>query len=449
MDDSAPDDEASWYEDEWDWEEPDEPAITYREAITQLQDLINTQKRTDVRIDWEAGARGPQGDARIIFTDGAAERRLRFGSSSQLTDVNRIITSTILLDDHHALWYPHSQLIAALLIGDYDQLHTAVLRTLAPRLRNKGFIRDSPLGRDVEGILGSRGAFTAVEQLALPGPGPRTILIRSASQDLRMLYGPRSQAVPSIAIELAGFAATDAGTARQILLDYGTSYLFELAKGAGISLRLWRSDYRLGSRRPLPLSGRIKFPQLRYDAEPTELYAAGNSADRDPVEQYLKYYQVLEFYMPKAADLVAKNEGAVKVGKAHSPLRPPPDNELRFEPNRLDAVISLAVTPAQVTSLLSDKDLLSSLSNPRVVKDVQTLTVLAGHRDPGANYLLEISRRVYGIRSRIVHMKEGGSSQSPNLITPYGREARDLAADLRLIRFLAEHAMRYWAQPIS
>lgn len=448
MEGSAPD-EVSWYEDEWDWEEADEPAITYREAITQLQGLIQAQKRTDVRIDWEAGARGPKGDARIVFTDGTAERRLRFGSSSQLTDFTRIITTAVPLEDLHALWYLDSQLITARLIGEYDQLHSAILATLDPRLRNSTFIRDSPLGRDVEGILASYGAFTAVEQAALPGSGSRTIRIRSACQDLRMLYGPHSQAISSIAIELTGFATADTKAARQVLLDYGTSYLFELAKGTGFSLRLWRSDYRMGSRKPLPLSGRAKFPQLRYNPEPAELYAAGNSADRDPIEQYLKYYQILEFYMPKAVDLVAKNEGAAKVSKAHSPLRPPPDNELRFEPNRLDAVISLALTSAQVASLLSDKDLFGSLSNPKVVKDVQALTALAGYLDPSTDYRLEISRRVYGIRTRIVHMKEGGSSQSPNLLTPYGREARDLGADLRLIRFLAEHAMRHWARPIS
>jgi hypothetical protein len=448
MEGSASDDEVSWYEDAGDWEESDEPAITYREAITELQGLIHAQGRTDVRIDWEAGGRGPQGDARIVFTDGTAERRLRFGSASQLADFARIITSAVLPDDRHALWYPGSQLITARLVGDYDQVHIAVLRTLAPKLRNATFVRDSPLGRDVEGILESYGAFTAVEQPTLPGSGSRTISIRSAGQDLRMLYGPRSRAVPSMAIELAGFAVADASTARQVLLDYGTSYLFELVKGTGVSLRLWHSEYRLGSRKLPALSGRAKFPQLRYDEKPAELYAAGNSADRDPIEQYLKYYQVLEFYMPKAADLIAKSEGVPKVGKAHSPLRPPPDNELRLEPNRLDAVISLALTPAQVASLLSDRDLFASLSNPKVIKDVQALTALAGHPDPSTDYRLEISKRIYGIRTRIVHMKEGGSSQSPNLLTPYGREARDLAADLRLIRFLAEHAMRHWARPI-
>jgi hypothetical protein len=31
---------------------------------------------------------------------------------------------------------------------------------------------------------------------------------------------------------------------------------------------------------------------------------------------------------------------------------------------------------------------------------------------------------------------------------PYSREAGDLAADLRLVRFLAEHNMEFWASPL-
>ena len=45
-------------------------------------------------------------------------------------------------------------------------------------------------------------------------------------------------------------------------------------------------------------------------------------------------------------------------------------------------------------------------------------------------------------------MKEGGGRNSQRLLAPYSREARDLAADLRLTRFLAEHAMEYWATPL-
>jgi hypothetical protein len=80
----------------------------------------------------------------------------------------------------------------------------------------------------------------------------------------------------------------DAAQAEKVLLEYGTSYLFNLGKATGVSLRLWRSEYRLGSRRRQAHSGKVRFPQHGYDAHPGELYAAGNSASRDPVERYLK-----------------------------------------------------------------------------------------------------------------------------------------------------------------
>ena len=81
-----------------------------------------------------------------------------------------------------------------------------------------------------------------------------------------------------------------------MLLEYGTAYLFNLGKATGASLRLWRSEYRLGSQRHSAHSGKVRFRRQRYDAHPVELYAAGNSAGREPVERYLKYYQVLELY---------------------------------------------------------------------------------------------------------------------------------------------------------
>jgi hypothetical protein len=268
----------------------------------------------------------------------------------------------------------------------------------------------------------------------------------SAKQDLKLLYGPHGREVPSVAIELSGFAVPDAARAEEALLEYGTAYLFKLGKATGVSLRLWRSEYRLGSRRRQRYSGKIRFPQQGYDADPAELYAAGNSAGRDPVERYLKYYQVLEFYMTKAADSVAASQG-VTVERATSPLRrPAPNNRLGSEQNKLDAVISLAVTQAQTMSLLGDKELFATVSSPQVIQDVQALSADAsGQPVPGHDYRLEVSTRVYGIRNRIVHMKEGGGRNNQRLLAPYSREARDLAADLRLTRFLAEHAMEYWA----
>ena len=449
MEDVSPYDEDSWYDDGWDWEWSTEPEITYRDAIGRLRTLI--QGRADVRIEWNEGRRGPRDDARIVFTGatGTGELRVRVRSASQLDDFTRIIDSVSLLVDHHAVWYLRDQVITARLVGDYDQFHAAVARELAPKQRNRRFVPDSALGRDVAGVLASVGAFPVKEATAPSGPHSRTIRLVSANQDLRLLYGPHGREVPSVAIELAGFAVPGAVQAEEALLEYGTAYLFKLAKATGVSFRLWRSEYRLGSRRRQAFSGKVRFPQQRYDADPAELYAAGNSASRDPLERYLKYYQVLEFYMTKAADSIATSQG-VTVDRAISPLRPPPNNRLGSEQNKLDAVISLAVTPDQVVHLLRDKELFAALSDPQVIQDVQTLNADAsGQPVTGHDYRLEISTRVYDMRNRIVHMKEGGGRKSQRLLAPYSRETRDLAADLRLVRFLAEHTMEYWGKPLA
>jgi hypothetical protein len=444
VEDESPYDEDPW-EDDWDWEWPEEPPITYREAVERLGSL--TQGRADVRIEWGGLRTLPRDDARVVFSGaaGTSELRVRFRSATQLDDFVRIIDRATLLADRHAIWYPNERVITARLVGDYDQFHAAVARGLAPRQSNRPFVPDSPAGRDVAGILASTGAFFAREAMAPTGLDPRTIRLVAANQDLRVLYGPRGQESPSVAIELAGFAAANAAGAEEVLLEYGTAYLFKLGKATGVSLRLWRSEYRLGSRRRQAYSGRVRFPQQRYDPHPAELYAAGNSAARDRVERYLKYYQVLEFYMPKAADLIAASQG-LPVNKAISPLPRPSDNGLGAEKNKLDAVISLAVTQAQMMNLLGDNELFAALTNKQVIQDVQVLTPNAsGQPIAGHDYRAEISRRVYEVRNRIVHMKEGGGQNNKRLLAPYSREARDLTADLRLVRFLAEHTMEYWA----
>jgi hypothetical protein len=439
-------DEVPW-DDDWDWEWPEEPQVTYRDAIDRLRSLI--RGRADVRIEWNGQRGHPREDAKVVFTEvtGTDELRVWFRSATQLDAFTRIIGSAALLADRHAVWYPSDHVIRARLIGDYDQFHTAMARELAPKHKHGRFVPDSPLGRDVAGLLASAGAFPVREAASSAGPRTRAIRLVAANQDLRLLYGPHSKEIPSVAIELTGFAVPDAALAEEVLLEYGAAYLFKLGKATGVSLRLWRSEYRLGSRRRQAYSGKMRFPQQRYDAHPAELYAAGNSAARDSTERYLKYYQVLEFYMTKAADSVAASQG-VTVKRATSPLRPPPDNSLRFEPNKLDSVIGLALTQAQVMNLLGDKDLFAVLSNPQVIQDIQTLSAdTSGQPISGHDYRLEISTRIYELRNRIVHMKEGGGRRGQLLLAPYSREARDLAADIRLARFLAEHTMEHWATP--
>ena len=98
-------------------------------------------------------------------TAGTSELRVRFRSATQLADFVRIMDRATLLADRHAIWYPNERVITARLVGDYDQFHVAIAREVAPRHRNRPFVADSPLGRDVAGILASIGVFSVREAM--------------------------------------------------------------------------------------------------------------------------------------------------------------------------------------------------------------------------------------------------------------------------------------------
>jgi hypothetical protein len=194
--------EGSWYDedpwDDWDWEESNEPQVTYKQAVENLRTL--SKDHADIRVEWN-GRRGPRSDARIVFkkTTGNGGLRVRLRSAAQFEGLKRIIIFATPLADNLALWYQPERIITARLVGDYDQFRSAVARKLAPRASRR-FDPNGPLGRDVAGILASVGAFCSTEKAVTSGSHPRTIRLIAASPDLRLLYGPHAPEVPSVAI---------------------------------------------------------------------------------------------------------------------------------------------------------------------------------------------------------------------------------------------------------
>lgn len=443
MEDISQYDEDPWEDFEDDWPTP--PQVSYREAVERLQGLA--RKRTDVLVEWDGkqnrGGRRWRADAHVIFTENNG-LRMRLKSAAQLSHFERIVSSGFPIPEHNAIWNPVDRVIAARLVGDFDQFHSALVRSLLPR-RKQVADMDGPLISDLAGMLASTGAFHVSE--AADGSG-RSLRLVSIPPELSLLYNTHRGGGLSPSLELSGVSASSVAEAQKALVAYGTSYLFSLAKAQGVSLRLWNTGYRLGSRRGPSYSKKVRFPQRQYDAEPAELYGAGNSARRHPVEQYLKYYQVLEFYMPKAVDWEVTQQGVARLDQAKSPYSRR-NNKLSSEQNQLDAVINLAVTETDITGLLRDQEMFTTLSTPQIIQHVETLEH-DGFGSPLLNtdYRRAISSRAYGIRNRIVHMKEGGGLKGTPLLDLHSREARDLAADLRLIRYLAEKAMERWATPL-
>jgi hypothetical protein len=350
----------------------------------------------------------------------------------------------------HALWYPREDLIVARLVGDYDDLITTLARRLARVKPDTRTPVDSPLGRDVLGELASCGVLVTTDPVAAPSAPARTLRLKTASLELGTLYLRQYQHASWMTVELRDFRASDVLDAEQLLADYGTSYLHEVARSSGVSLRLWDSSYRLTRGMTSRSDDKVPFPVRKYDSIPAALYAAGTAADRDPLERYLKFYQVLEYYMPRAADDLMIEQGVDKIDKAVTPYPTGANDSLRIERNKLAAVIDDAVTEVQIVGFLRGSHVLKTLNDQQVIRDVRTLAAdPSGNPTPGRNYRQDLSERVYDIRCRIVHAKESGGGKTTDPLLPYGQEARDLGADIAVVRFLAERVLRHWAESLA
>ncbi|RSD14234.1 hypothetical protein [Amycolatopsis eburnea] len=428
-----------WDDDCW----PEDPPTTYIEAIARLK--AESATRSDIRLEW-SGKRGSREDARLVFLnyDGTEKFVRRITSAEHLDAFSRIVRTAHPIPRRHSLWYPEEDRITARLAGDRDELVTVLAHRMV-RLKPRTTVPpDSILGRDVLGELAEHGSLVTTHP-AIPA---RSIRLKTASPELVTLYRRRYQGGSWVALELTGFGISDLAAAEQVLVDHGTSYLHEIANSADLSFRLWDSAYRLTSGGPATATGKIRFPSRKYDTIPAGLYSAGGRTDRDPLERYLKYYQVLEYYMRQAADDLATRQNAPSIGKATTPF--PSGNQandsLRLERNKLSAVMERAATAVQAGGFLRGNRRFQVLCDPTVIEDVHVLPAdAAGNPVAGHDYRPDLVARVYEIRCRIVHAKEGGAGKAAKPLLPDSREARDLGADIEVVRWLADRVLRHWA----
>jgi hypothetical protein len=226
-----------------------------------------------------------------------------------------------------------------------------------------------------------------------------------------------------------------------MLEEQGSSYLYNLTRSLNVSARLWTESYPRAPRTNLQRPQKIRFPKERFDSIPTEFYLAGNSVDRDPLERYLKFYQVLEFYLPRA-----KQTYAASVGLPVNQVQLPSGTQLWKERGQLQALLDMALTPIQIAGYLRGSGALRVLSDSKLISDVSVLAQdSAGNPVMGFDYRTSVAERIYDIRCRIVHTKDPGAATVPPPILPGSTEARDLRADIQLVRFVAERVLKHWA----
>jgi hypothetical protein len=241
----------------------------------------------------------------------------------------------------------------------------------------------------------------------------------------------------------------------RLLESLSTALFLDLDRGYGLAGTLDRSfdadhielEYDPEISSPLP----PRMPSLHYDHDAAALYLYARTLTnlQMPVLEYLAYYQVLEYYMPKFTRQAAIN-------RLRNLLRDP-----RFDQNddvalgRLIAVAAPAgrTTPSERDQLfavaeacLDDTPIAQFLTErPATAKAVGDTKGITGVRliqpgDKQTSLVRQISDRIYDLRCRIVHSKDDHKPETTPL-RPFGPDSKRLRHDLHLVRFVAQHVL--------
>jgi hypothetical protein len=258
---------------------------------------------------------------------------------------------------------------------------------------------------------------------------------------------------PPPTLKIYGINASSHDEALRRLEDIAGAIFFDLDLRYGIQLELGRYRARPSVRfhKAEPFTRVPSFPRLRYPPEALSLYWYGRSESGMPLLQFLAYYQVLEFFFPMHfrqhllrrlrqeltdprfdvtddAHLARLLTTAISGGRVG----------YGSEREQLKATINGCVDESTLRDFLrEDPELLHVLADKKTIKHVPAV-VDDGHH---GNLIDQVSERIYAIRNRVVHAKGDGSETAVDLLLPGSPEAAALAADVSVLKFLAQKAI--------
>ena len=286
------------------------------------------------------------------------------------------------------------------------------------------------------------------------GPPSKELIALVGSSQLEV-RGAEGTAVKITGVERMGSGASKAGLER-----YANALLFQFDTKVQQPLVLSR-------RQPVRLSFPITeasdgidlvFPPSEFDHEPMALYWYGRGAHGLPLLEFFAYYQILEFYYDHYVDA----EGRRRISQVlRDPGFSPHDDRQvarvlraagrgsgsrRNERDQLLTTIRGCVDAAEIRRYLSEDEDRKKFFAEKDQKLTEK-TVNVGVSD--TELLPQLADRIYDLRCKIVHTKEGGQGEGVKLLLPHSQEADRLKRDIDLLRLIARQAISAASKPIS
>lgn len=199
-------------------------------------------------------------------------------------------------------------------------------------------------------------------------------------------------------------------------------------------------------------STKVKLLDIKYeyDNESMVLYLDGKNFNQSPLNQFLSYYQCLEFYFPIYSNLYIKDrvQKLLKdplfdptidsnITKILSIIRSNKNSEVWDERKQLETVIRSCLDQDHIKEFVSSNREIKEFYEKGSWKKISNKCI--NFNSKNIDIIHEVSERIYDIRCRIVHKKS--SEDREVLILPYSQEIRFLRCDIKIIEYLARKVL--------
>jgi len=311
-----------------------------------------------------------------------------------------------------------------------------------------------------------------ITEIEMPSLGDLKITIGVCSNEFVFLTGcrergPKGQNSNKITIKISNIKTTTHDNSTELLEKIANSIFFQidLAFELPINIQNQREssiERRKKQRRKrmyIDTLATISEPKYEYDNEPISLYWYAKESQNMPIFQYLAFYQSIEYYFPIYASFEAKQ-------KIQNLIKDP-----RFNPNK-DADISKIISTIKVSnggkSFGNERDQLKATINSctdnlelknffnvdenrlnfysnNLGKDIAKQKISV--ESAVADFVAEVSERIYEIRCRIVHSKV--SEGNFEVLLPYSSEAKKLNYDIEMIEFISRKVLISSSRPLK
>lgn len=278
-----------------------------------------------------------------------------------------------------------------------------------------------------------------------------SIAISEPSAELfKLVRGPG----PRLSISLNAEGVSQHDKALELLRRISDALFFQIDLLHEVTLTLVRERRSLARRRrstraePPP---DIAFPAHEYDSAPISLYWYARSAIGMPLLQYLAYYQVIEYYFPtySQADARRKLKAVLKdpgfrgdrdadLGRLLSAIHVSRSGAFGDERSQLRATLLECIDAEAIRQFIAADSVRSDFLSSKVKGLCDHKIPIA---NPTADLRTDVAERIYEIRCKIVHTKTDAKNSEFELLLPFSKEAEQLAHDIELVQFVAQHVL--------